>query len=266
MSTAELPPSKLGTKEHWDQVYERELTNFEEIGDEGEIWFGEDSVEKMVDWAVDNIPPTDNPTILEVGSGNGTLLFGLHEAGYGPTLLAGIDYSMGAVKLARGIAVQKTKEGRDEEDEDEAGEEVEKESGKAGADQILFDQCDFLEDTPLALPIHSEGAKRERKTGVWDLLLDKGTYDAIALGEKDEQGRSPAVRYPGRVVRLLKPGGIFLITCGSSPFRWRSLPLYFHCVFSMQLYRRRTKSELLHSGNRTGLSVRFRCWPLESSF
>ncbi|KAG2018019.1 chaperone, variant 2 [Coprinopsis cinerea AmutBmut pab1-1] len=166
----------------------------------------------MVDWAVDNIPPTDNPTILEVGSGNGTLLFGLHEAGYGPTLLAGIDYSMGAVKLARGIAVQKTKEGRDEEDEDEAGEEVEKESGKAGADQILFDQCDFLEDTPLALPIHSEGAKRERKTGVWDLLLDKGTYDAIALGEKDEQGRSPAVRYPGRVVRLLKPGGIFLIT------------------------------------------------------
>lgn len=34
----ELPPSKLGTKEHWDMVYERENRVFEDVGDEGEVW------------------------------------------------------------------------------------------------------------------------------------------------------------------------------------------------------------------------------------
>lgn len=34
----ELTPSKLGTKEHWDMVYERENRVFEDVGDEGEVW------------------------------------------------------------------------------------------------------------------------------------------------------------------------------------------------------------------------------------
>lgn len=34
----ELAGSRLGRKEHWDQVYAEELTNLEEHGDEGELW------------------------------------------------------------------------------------------------------------------------------------------------------------------------------------------------------------------------------------
>lgn len=149
--------------------------------------FGEDSVEKMVDWAIDHFPPTGSASILEIGSGNGTLLFGLHEAGYDEALLSGIDYSQGAVDLAKNIAEAK------------------------GASGITFTRCDFLTETPATLPNHDTGST----TAVWDLLLDKGTYDAIALGPKDDEGHSPALHYPSRVVRLLKPGSILLITCTS---------------------------------------------------
>jgi EEF1A lysine methyltransferase 2 len=38
MSDEELPPSRLGTKEHWDEVYKREVDVFRETGDEGEVW------------------------------------------------------------------------------------------------------------------------------------------------------------------------------------------------------------------------------------
>jgi hypothetical protein len=53
----ELPPSKLGTKEYWDKVYEREVGVFEDTGDEGEVWFGERAMEKMRDWVYSNCPP-----------------------------------------------------------------------------------------------------------------------------------------------------------------------------------------------------------------
>lgn len=33
-----LPSSRLGTLRHWDNVYEREVVNFQELGDEGEVW------------------------------------------------------------------------------------------------------------------------------------------------------------------------------------------------------------------------------------
>lgn len=138
----------------------------------------------MVEWALDNVPPSTKASILEVGSGNGTLLFGLLEAGYAASTLHGIDYSAGAVSLSKEIA--KTRGGAD----------------------IIFTECDFLNDDP-----QTPQTRPQDRTDVWDLLLDKGTYDAIALGEKDEQGNLPTVRYPGRVTRLLKPGGYFLITC-----------------------------------------------------
>lgn len=146
--------------------------------------FGAESVDKMVDWALQNVPPSASASILEIGSGNGTLLFGLLEAGYTASLLHGVDYSAGAVKLSKEIALTRN-------DTD-----------------IKFTQCDFLTEEPQSPPNVPED-----RSDVWDLLLDKGTYDAIALGEKDGEGRLPTWSYPSRVTRLLKSGGYFLITC-----------------------------------------------------
>lgn len=168
----------------WDTVYQEELANFEEIGDEGEIWFGTETVEKMVEWSLQNIPPSYNASVLEIGSGNGTLLFGLLDAGYDPKKLSGIDYSPGAVALSTQIAQTR------------------------GGLLISFNECDFLKDDP---PI-PEDSRLASRMDVWDLILDKGTYDAIGLGPKDDQGRPPSINYPGRATRLLKPGGYFLIT------------------------------------------------------
>jgi len=44
---ADFVSSKLGTKEYWDEAYEKELNTFEDIGDVGEIWFGEQVQNRM---------------------------------------------------------------------------------------------------------------------------------------------------------------------------------------------------------------------------
>lgn len=136
----------------------------------------------MVDWASEHVPASEKLSVLEIGSGNGTLLFALMEAGYPPANLSGIDYSPGSVKLSQSIAATR------------------------GGEQILFHICDFLKEEPPLLPSMTSA-------NTWDLLLDKGTFDAIALMEKGENGVAPVTRYPAKVAKLLKPGGHFLITC-----------------------------------------------------
>lgn len=150
--------------------------------------FGEDSVEKMVDWTQDNIAKDPAPTILEVGAGNGALLFALQESGYRGSRIQGVDYSEGAVKLARAVGITR-------------GE---------GCEEIVFNACDFLREYPLPL----DGSVSE-DVAEWDLVLDKGTFDAIALADKDEHGNAPADGYPPRIGRVVKPGGYFLIVCTS---------------------------------------------------
>ncbi|KAF5391684.1 hypothetical protein D9757_002399 [Collybiopsis confluens] len=151
--------------------------------------FGEDSVDKMVQWTVEHVPPSTRPTILEIGSGNGLLLFSLvHEEGYSPHSCCGIDYSADAVRLAKSIAENR------------------------GMHDITFETCDFLSQDP---PPIWEDQRNAGRLDTWDLLLDKGTYDAIALSEKDLVGASPICVYPSRAARLIRPGGFFLITCKS---------------------------------------------------
>lgn len=133
-------------------------------------------MEKMVEWAQSNVPHSSLPSIIEIGSGNGTLLFALAKAGYLPTTLTGVDYCADAASLANAISI------------------------KRGIIGITFMEGDFLKDDLC-------------KDNMWDLILDKGTYDAIALGPKDEHGLSPAARYPAQLIKLMKPGAYFLITC-----------------------------------------------------
>lgn len=177
----------------------------------------------MVEWVAEHRPISTRPFILEVGSGNGTLLLALFEEGYSPTRLCGIDYSPDAVKLSSAIAESR------------------------GAATIRFGVCDFLTEEPPVLSGMPQDA-------TWDILLDKGTYDAIALAKKDENGESPAAKYPERVARLLQPGGLFLITC----MYWiheRPPQAQNSILCSVQFHRRRIKNQF-HVQYQSNISVR----------
>uniref|UniRef100_A0A0R3Q136 Protein-lysine N-methyltransferase n=1 Tax=Angiostrongylus costaricensis TaxID=334426 RepID=A0A0R3Q136_ANGCS len=82
----------------WDSRYEQELRNFEEFGDEGDIWFGR-SAEKRLKSAC----------ILDLGCGNGSLLRKLRSSGY--SQLTGIDYSASAIELAQRLSNEDQKSG-----------------------------------------------------------------------------------------------------------------------------------------------------------
>jgi hypothetical protein len=148
--------------------------------------FGKKAMNEMVKslkWVNQHTPPRpDAVSILE--SGNGALLFALAEgrgeACHPAHRFPGIDYSEGAVQLAQSMA----------------------HSRNLTAIMITF-SCMRPEDPPLLA----------NQNGAWDLILDKGTYDAITLMEKDGDERIPVLCYPMRVAKLLNPGGHFLITC-----------------------------------------------------
>ncbi|XP_066477041.1 EEF1A lysine methyltransferase 2 isoform X2 [Tiliqua scincoides] len=96
----EFEPSALGTKEHWDAAYEQELQNFKESGNAGEIWFGEESMTRLIRWMEKQKIPLDS-SVLDVGTGNGALLVELAKSGY--TKLTGVDYSPSAIQLSKCI-------------------------------------------------------------------------------------------------------------------------------------------------------------------
>jgi SAM-dependent methyltransferase len=164
----------------------RELTNR----------FGESSVTKMRKWATEHLPPSKVPIrVLECGSGNGTLLLSFltspESAGPQPFHLTGIDYSEGSTRLSRSIEANRrdTLEA-DAEENDEVVNPVE----------VDWRTGDLLADD------------MEEQ---WDLVLDKGTFDALCLSQEvvaERGNRLPSVVYPEQVAKLVNTGGFFLIT------------------------------------------------------
>ncbi|KAK4179664.1 S-adenosyl-L-methionine-dependent methyltransferase [Triangularia setosa] len=192
-----LEPSKLGTKAYWDALYTTELsTHTSDPSLEGTVWFDDSDAEaKILSYLSPENDDDDHPdhsphphnldpataSILDLGCGNGSLLFSLRDDGWSGHLL-GVDYSRQSVALAKQVA-----ESRKNED----------------LKSVEFKVWDVLNgDIPDISPEHG-----------WDLVLDKGTFDAVSLSdEKDTKGRRINEGYGERVLQLLKVGGIFLVT------------------------------------------------------
>lgn len=178
--TTKLNTSKLGTKEYWDDFYALERQNFEKNPeDTGECWFNDnDAEEKMVEFLMDacgmhNI--SQECTMIDLGTGNGHLLFALTEEGFHGQML-GVDYSEQSVKFANEIVANK-----------ELGE------------HLRFAQADIFDNN--------------WNPGKFNVVLDKGTLDAIALsGLKFDDDKTIVDVYSKCVERLMEPGSVFLIT------------------------------------------------------
>jgi hypothetical protein len=167
------------------------------------VRFGESSVTKMRNWAVNHLPSSSAPLrVLECGSGNGTLLLSFlttssTSARPDPTPqpfhLTGIDYSPLSATLSAQIeSARRTSLEEDGVDEDEEA---------INPVEIEWRTADLL--------------RKDFEGEQWDLVLDKGTFDALALSQEEVEesgGRLPSVVYPERVSRLVKKGGFFLIT------------------------------------------------------
>ncbi|KAK0423812.1 hypothetical protein QR680_008343 [Steinernema hermaphroditum] len=172
--------SALGTKEFWDNRYNLELSNFNENGDEGEVWFGRSAENRIIKFLLEEKIDKES-VILDVGTGNGSMLRRLREKGF--TNLAGIDYSEGSIELSKHLAEQDDYDG-----------EVE----------IEFRVGDLLKTEP-------DEELRDR----FDVVLDKGTWDAISLaGDRNERLRN----YRNSIVAFMKSNDMADMTTGPRYF------------------------------------------------
>jgi len=188
----ELPPSRLGTLDHWEQCYQDELVNFKDHGDEGENWFGEPITRKIVTWISSHVRTRDTP-ILDVGCGNGLILSRLYQAGF--TNLTGVDYSVKAVELATNICHEN------------------------GATNAFISTLDIVSASSVSAFIS--------KHSTYVLVNDKGTYDAICL-TPDADIAQLRHNYYESVISLLQDDGYFVITSCN----WTKEELLKHFAFN----------------------------------
>ncbi|KAL4808901.1 methyltransferase domain-containing protein [Aspergillus unguis] len=162
------------------------------------------------------------PSILDLGTGNGSMLALLRKRGGYKGRMVGVDYSAKSVELARELQESRRHEAylsADDSDEDSEGgfseDEAEgqgqdrvegKEGGEEEWDPIDFEEWDIL---------NSEDDLREKKIpwfpfeqGGFDIVLDKGTFDAVSLMVE----KSQCERYPGIAGGLVRKGGFLVVT------------------------------------------------------
>ena len=191
----------------WDDTYRKEIKTFEATSNQGTVWFSDARAEeKVVDYLEklstaglllkkrDPEAPAAS-SFLDLGSGNGHMLFALRESGWEGHML-GVDYSSASVALASEICSTKIMGiyAALENDGVDLG---------SGILPVSFKLYDIFNPRPTAGML----------AGGFDVLLDKGTFDAVSLSsDRDANGKRLSESYPEKIKHLIRVGGILIIT------------------------------------------------------
>ncbi|KAJ8065449.1 hypothetical protein OCU04_006134 [Sclerotinia nivalis] len=222
-----LEPSPLGTKEYWDNLYNREISNHAlDATDVGTIWFDDSSAEdKVVDFLNGEGFERDllglregrrrqDFSLLDLGTGNGHFLVRLREGEEDSEgeeeeekeegrensdegkkwvgRMMGVDYSERSIEFAKRIA-------KDKQESEQGGTE--------GGNEIEFITWDIMKEDPSPKVLNGKQANG------WDIVLDKGTFDAISLSEEtDSNGKRIFEGYREKVLALVRNGGVAVVT------------------------------------------------------
>lgn len=155
--------------------------------------------------------PRATTSFLDLGCGNGSVLFELRNEDWNGRMM-GVDYSAHSVALANQISAMHEEwwaaNRNDDDDEDEA-DKTDGNTTTTNNKHNAHPPIEFHEWDVLAGPLSTPSTP-----GGWDVVLDKGTFDAISLSEdKDSLGRRHCEGYRDRLLQLMRPaGGLFLIT------------------------------------------------------
>ncbi|ETN40779.1 uncharacterized protein HMPREF1541_05059 [Cyphellophora europaea CBS 101466] len=136
-------------------------------------------------------------SVLDLGTGNGSALFSLRQEGGYTGPLVGIDYSDQGIQLANRLKIHFANDPEDER--------------HIAVRDMTFDVFDLIKESPEKMPWWPKDG-----TG-FDLVLDKGTFDAISLSYDtvpDVHGAQQHLNqvYPAKIAAMIKPNGFFLIT------------------------------------------------------
>lgn len=221
-------PSKLSFVASWDQTYTADLTAHAlNPTHTGTAWFAETlASSKILDYlrASPSLSHTST-SFLDLGCGNGELLFMLRLDGGFEGRMLGIDYSTRCIELARRISDSHELEYQ-------------------GRRPVEFQPWDIM------------GGEKWTE-GQFDVVLDKGTFDAVSLSEEvDGQERRVCESYREKVEGLVKTGGLVLVT--SCNWTEQELRQWFEGV--KLAFVDRIEYSKFSFGGRTGQSVSSCCF------
>ena len=141
------------------------------------------------------------PSVLDLGTGNGSMLFTLRLDGGYDGLMVGVDYSQQSIELARKLWKQYSMNPNNAIDDGES-----RSSGPT-----RFEVVDLIREDP-----RTEDWWPKAQGG-FDLVLDKGTFDAISLSSEtiaDAHGEQKRIceLYPRKAIDTISPEGYLLVT------------------------------------------------------
>lgn len=154
--------------------------------------------------------------MLDLGTGNASMLTRLREEGWEGDLW-GVDYSTASVRFARRVVGEwgRARLAGEELDDGEGTKEASEEATAKASREAEFDD---LAEPSLGIHIipHDvlstwppSSSFDTHPPGQFDLVHDKGTFDAISLSA---EAPTACPLYRTRVETLVRPGGLLLIT------------------------------------------------------